>query len=1323
MKSLHKQVGVFLLVVALLLSTATPLVTLAGDEAPVYGKEAFGAMAVLDPFDDTSKLLSVADPDNLVCVDSLIALKSWEEGNSNELVWQIKSQTDRIAMQALYYKNQVDMTGDWLPTAANRPVFQVSADNVSWTDLTIAKTELIEDANAYQIRYIHWIDTVPESAQYLKMIIPDTCANQSCYEELRTEGGVDTPVDPPADTPAYGKEGFDALEVFDPFDDTSKLLSIANKDNLVCADSVIHLQVWENQGNELVWRLPNGATRIAMQALYYKSQVDTSDWMPTAANLPVFRVSADNETWTDLTIAKTEIIVPDPNIYQIRYIHWIDTVPENAKYLKMTIPDTCTGESDYEELRTEGGVDTPVDPPADTPAYGKEGFDALEVFDPFDDTSKLLSIANKDNLVCADSVIHLQVWENQGNELVWRLPNGATRIAMQALYYKSQVDTSDWMPTAANLPVFRVSADNETWTDLTIAKTEIIVPDPNIYQIRYIHWIDTVPENAKYLKMTIPDTCTGESDYEELRIKQKAAEPEEIYENADNLARFDALTVVDSFADVSRFASVLYKNGYAVRKGLAEDTRFRKNDDTLSFAASTYTLQNELTWEFAGDLQPVLAVYYPKTLLDEQGNVPAELAPAFYVSSDRFNWTELDTVETAELGSYAGQKLISFWGADTPVGTTYLKVAYKTGEAVAFSELRSKGTADHTATYAEVFYDPMDTSIRPAAKCDVIFFNDVWGLLSAGQGEMKDFRRDDTNMGVLRTYWPEDDKKELWVDYKVPLNSRVTIETYLQNIVWKRNANGVIMAGTLADEIADYGTFKVYTSADGKTWTPAGATMAVYPGFSCVEGTWINRDFDKVVYGIDKMPEGHTMVRICLPNYLSAETINGTRIKKDPENPDTTYDWIWIPSIKSIKAELPVSGLDAASAVDEGALEDIPVLDDCGDLSLVEPTSYENIRVQLPNGVSVGQTDPGDAAFVRLHGDLQTALSWTIGSRSKVAVIAYQHSSTLSDGKVKEDSMLSLLTGQNRFELEKTNAEVKVLGRVGSSEYYKVAYVLEETRAYDTLLRVIFPKTANGTDIAITTVRATAGVKEDNPDWKVTFHDTCFDDTYVESFEGGVQFVYDEVVRDGVYGNDGAVLPDGDLERVFPTAARIDNAIVWKVKPGSRVIFKAGYMTYMWGRDQYGNPDYTALAADRAAAGDEFMPKLYTSIDNIVWDEITDYSFEFVPAYYIDDVSGLSEHRFDFGYFYIDSVPADAEYVIFEFPGQYRNNWEIKLHDVLAEEPTVLPEKPDDNGPVNGSGNGPDNGPETGLVFPWLPLAAAAASAPVLPLLRRRKRK
>ena len=1303
MKSLHKQLGVLLLVVALLLSTATPLITLAGDEAPVYGKDAFGAMAVLDPFDDTSKLLSVADPDNLVCQYGVVGLKSWGDGKGNELVWQIKSQTDRIAMQALYYKDQVDTSGDWLPTAANLPVFQVSADNVTWTDLTIAKTELIEDANAYQIRYIHWIDAVPESAKYLKMTIPGTCANQSCYEELRTEGGV----------PSYGAQGFAYLDMLDPFDDTSKLLSVSDPDNLVCQYGVVGLKSWgDGKGNELVWQIKSQTDRIAMQALYYKDQVDTSgDWLPTAANLPVFQVSADNVTWTDLTIAKTELI-EDANAYQIRYIHWIDAVPESAKYLKMTIPGTCANQSCYEELRTEGGVDAPVDPPADTPIYGKDGFDALEVFDPFDDTSKLLSIADKDNLVCANSVIYQKIWENQGNELVWRLPNGATRIAMQALYYKSQVDmTSDWLPTAANLPVFQVSADNKTWTDLTIAKTEIYGPDPNIYQIRYIHWIDTVPENAKYLKMTIPNTCTGESDYEELRIKPKATEPEETYENADNLARFDALTIVDPFADVSRFASVLYKNGYTVRKGLAEDTRFRKNDDTLSFAASTYTLQNELTWEFAGALQPVLAVYYPKTLLDEQGNVPAELAPVFYVSSDRYNWTKLDTVETAELGSYTGQKLISFWGADTPVGTTYLKVAYKTGEAVAFSELRSKGTADHTATYAEVFYDPMDTSIRPAAKCDVIFFNDVWGLLSAGQGEMKDFRRDDTNMGVLRTYWPEDAKKELWVDYKVPQNSRVTIETYLQNIVWKRNENGVIMAGTLADEIADYGTFKVYTSADGKNWTPAGATMAVYPGFSCKDGSWINRDFDKVVYGIDKMPEGHTMVRICLPNYLSAETINGTRIKKDPENPDTTYDWIWIPSIKSIKAELPVSGLDAAQAVDEGALADIPVLDDCGDLSLVEPTSYENIRVQLPNGVSVGQTDPGDAAFVRLHGDLQTGLSWTIGSRSKVAVIAYQHSSTLSDGKVKADSMLTLLTGQNRFELEKANAEVKVLGRVGSSEYYKVAYVLEETRAYDTLLRVIFPKTANGTDIAVTTVRATAGVKEDNPDWKVTFHDTCSDDTYVESFEGGVQFVYDEVVRDGVYGNDGAVLPDGDLERVFPTAARLDNAIVWKVKPGSRVIFKAGYMTHMWGRDQYGNPDYTALAADRAAAGDEFMPKLYTSIDNIVWDEITDYSFEFVPAYYIDEVSGLSEHRFDFGYFYIDSVPADAEYVIFEFPGQYRNNWEIKLHDVLAEEPTVLPEKPD------------DDGPDTGLTFPWLPLAAAAASAPVLPLVRRRKRK
>lgn len=162
----------------------------------------------------------------------------------------------------------------------------------------------------------------------------------------------------------------------------------------------------------------------------------------------------------------------------------------------------------------------------------------------------------------------------------------------------------------------------------------------------------------------------------------------------------------------------------------------------------------------------------------------------------------------------------------------------------------------------------------------------------------------------------------------------------------------------------------------------------------------------------------------------------------------------------------------------EGDLADLPVIDDCGDLSKAEPSLLENFRVQAPNGVSVGTTDPGDAVLVRQYGGVPSSLSWAIGSRSKVALIAYQHKDTLTGGDastVKENSRLQLLTGQNRFELDEAQAQVKVLGRVGDSDYYKVAYVIEETRRYDTLLRAVFPVCAKGTDIAVTTLRGTAG--------------------------------------------------------------------------------------------------------------------------------------------------------------------------------------------------------------------------------------------------------
>ena len=137
------------------------------------------------------------------------------------------------------------------------------------------------------------------------------------------------------------------------------------------------------------------------------------------------------------------------------------------------------------------------------------------------------------------------------------------------------------------------------------------------------------------------------------------------------------------------------------------------------------------------------------------------------------------------------------------------------------------------------------------------------------------------------------------------------------------------------------------------------------------------------------------------------------------------------------------------------------------------------------------------------------------------------------------------------------------------------------------------------------------------------------------------------------------------------------------------------------------------------------MPKIYSSADNVVWDEITDFQWEFAPAYYLGS-GDLSEHRYDFAYFYVDKLPADARYVIFEFPGQYRNPWEVKLYDVLAEAPAGQPDsdtskEPSDPSSDVSSDDGP--APDTGVGVQPLALTAAAGASLLLPLLYRRRQK
>lgn len=1162
--------------------------------------------------------------------------------------------------------------------------------------------------------------------------------------------------DPP---PSYETDDwteFNKLEVADDLHDASQFLSIKYSQGLTFrdddspyfaeGDACLFFSDDTVYGlkNEMTWEI-RAKAKIAL-TMYYPWGM--TDWaVPKPENMPEFFVSEDRVNWTPVALSRSQRLGCYNN-FMILTAHWIDETPEGSRYLKVRFP--LEGNVCVAELRQSGGsTDTlygdVFSDGTDASMMSKAIATSEDVYPKDNDYVGQVEKADIDAEGRTNAIATYWPVENSHSYVTYQIPAGSKVLAEGYIFTEVWKKNDKGLPEVGTLDekfgdrFFRLStsADNQTWTVAENTKIAAYAGPSGAadasgnYPIRgwdkVILCLDEMPAGHTYLRIEMPnykDVAGYEaSAWMMFLTSMRAQQLKSAQEETANLARFDALDTVDSFKDVSRLSSVLHKTGYTLRPGGEGEAMFRDNDDVLSFSSAVYKLTNELTWEFSAGQQPVLALYYPKTLLDENGGVPQDKAPAFYTSTDRFNWTPLEMDEVLPLGAYGSQKLVSFWGKSAPAYTKYLKVAFKTGETVYLSELKSQGTADHSSDYAEVFSDPMDTSIRPNGRCDVVFFNDEWGIFSPGQGELKDFRRDDDLMGVMRTYWPEDDQKELWVDYQVPLNSRVTIETYLVDIIWKRNEDGVILPGTLDEACQSQGAFKVYTSADGKTWTQAEAKMAVYPGFGYVDGAYTDRTFDKVVYGIDKMPEGHGMVRICFPNYINAGTVNGVEVA-----PEEGFTWTWIPSIKAIRAELPVSGLADAEPVAEGDLADLPVIDDCGDLSKAEPSLLENFRVQAPNGVSVGTTDPGDAVLVRQYGDVPSSLSWAIGSRSKVALIAYQHKDTLTGGDastVKENSRLQLLTGQNRFELDEAQAQVKVLGRVGDSDYYKVAYVIEETRRYDTLLRAVFPVCAKGTDIAVTTLRGTAGSKESDPAWKPGFHDTCEDDSLVYNFEGLAEFVYEEIPRDGVFANDGTVFPDGDLDRVFPTRASMDNAIVWEVAPGSRVTFKLHYMSLMWALDSHGMPKASVLNAEREEAGDEVMPKIYSSADNVVWDEITDFQWEFTPAYYLGS-GDLSEHRYDFAYFYVDKLPADARYVIFEFPGQYRNPWEVKLYDVLAEAPAGQPDpdtskEPSDPSSDVSSDDGP--APDTGVGVQPLALAAAAGASLLLPLLYRRRQK
>ena len=769
-----------------------------------------------------------------------------------------------------------------------------------------------------------------------------------------------------------------------------------------------------------------------------------------------------------------------------------------------------------------------------------------------------------------------------------------------------------------------------------------------------------------------------------------------------DFTQFNSLDIVDSLNDLSKIQSVKYKNGAAIRPGTGTETMFMPNDNTLWMPSGNFSMVNELTWKINGEARVAVSAYYNYTLASSwvAPNPGNELV--FYTSPDRVSWTKAEDITIQRLNDYSGHILFAFWLEETPKYTQYLKVQIPAlGENIYISEVRQEG-GSNLKQYGNVFYDPIDTGIKANDIGSNVYFRNE-GMLEPGAGEIDDYRRSDGKLGVIRTYWTENQTDNIWVDYKVPSDTRVLVDTYISDSAWKKSPSGIILPGELRDDIVSFKTFTFKTlNPDTMTWEAIDAVMQVYPGFGQQEsGQFALRGFDKVLYCIEQMPAGRTMLRIEFPNY------NRTGVD------ESIKAMTWIPSIKSVRAQLPGSSLTLSPALDEGDLQDLTMHDDCSDLSMVSPSVFEDITVLGPSEVYAGHFDPDDTVFGRNSVMDNSSLSWKVESKAKTALIAYYHESAMTDGGtgVKENMKLTLQTGEDRFNLSNAPHEIKVLGRLGTGGYYKVAYVIGELRPYHQVLCMTYPKAGRASDIFITSLRMGGGSGEKNPRYQTVLHDPCKDDSLIYDRDGFVSFIYDNVI-------DTDKIPEDDTDNVFCSMATIGNYIMWEAAPGGRVTFKAHYNARdLWGKDVNGYRTTGKLSAERSAAGDSILPLIYISPDGedwSLWEDVEDYKIAYEPAFKVD--SGVvSERMFDFVYFRVEQLPDNANYVIFEFPESYENPWDFKLYDVLIEKDTrytggTEPDEDDEN-----------NNHDTGDIgFPGVLLAVSAIAAWVLFLDRKK---
>lgn len=1205
----------------------------------------FQKMELVDDLHDLSKIVSVkytkglaikagaADDPLYLPNDAALWLDSENYQYANELTWEVRG---NAAVGLAAYYNAM-LTGWGTPSGDTRIQFYTSPDRLTWTP--VADTDVsISSMGIYTkegvMSHILWryhVAETPQYTKYIKAVLPAK-DSQILVTEVRQSGGK--------------SESAYAVEFSDPID-TSFTPSAKDDDHVYFNQTT----EWNSScygpgdGEPADYRRDDG--RMGAARTYWPENDDTPLYVEYH-DLPAgAKVTVETYMFTDLWKKDAKGIVQTGELRD-------DLKPYGA----------------FKILVWDAQGNKWVDAGAVSQAYAGVGKKADGTYATRGYTKVIYGIGAMPE-GCTKLRIEFPNYNRTGIDIkgnAWTVALKSVKAELPisigegdiADAVKAAQDAAD----AALAELAKAQAANAAAKDSTLAIADEQLPVAQAAANAAAAQWQIAKEKADYVK------ANAGTDEQELVALANAAlqKAEKAKTDAKNAAdeisihrgntverlKFEAMDLIDPLDDLSKLQSVKYRKGLAVRKGADVETNFKSNDNALYLDGSTYQLVNELTWKVNGEASLALAAYY------DYNNTEGWVAPAagkalkFYTSPDRLNWTAVpdDQVTVSRIGVYGIQPLLAFWISKTPKYTQYLKVEVPaTGSNVFITELRQSG-GNATVGFTDVFYDPLDTTTKAIDMGNVVYLRDD-GTYDPGAGEVADHRRADGKMGALRTYWPEGGSQEqTYVDYKLPGNARIVVETYVQDVVWKQNASGLPLTGELRDDLQDIGLFQFYTyNADSAKWEPIQTKQQVYPGVGKREdGTYALRGYDKVIYWIDQMPADRALLRVVFPNF------NTTAVKEDIRTQ------AWIPSIKSVRADIPVSGLPEAT-VEEGALADIPVFDDGSSLEKVRPSILEDVVLRAASSAYSGLFDTNDAVMGRVSVTENSSLDWTIPSKAKIALITYYSAAAMNAAgtAVKDGMQLKIQTGEDRFGLTEANAKIQVLGRVGEEGYYKVAYVLDETTRYHRLLRVTYPNAGGADDIFLTTLRVGGGSDETNPRYKTIVHDPLKDDSVLYDKDGFFAFIFEEKTADA------DIIPPDDIDCLYIYGSSVGNYVMWEAKPGARVTFKAHYNgSTMWAMDENGYRLPGKLNAEQLDYGTVIEPIIYASADGEDWEEVT-YRTVYEPAYRVTD-GEAGPHHFDFAYFRVDNLPDDAQYVIFEFPDTYQNVWDFKLYDVLVEE-------------------------------------------------------